>query len=125
MTDFGPVRPWAAWPNDKDRGQAIDIYVKMYRGEGFVKADTGKVQAGFDKIVLYWDAASGAFTHVARLMDNGQWMSKLGTLSDVEHVKPDTLGPAGQTGYGVVWGYMKRAKGKAGDSTPLKKKIEQ
>lgn len=118
------VAPWAVWPNTDDSGSSIDTYVKMFRGEGFVKATRGNQEAGFDKIVIYWEKASRTFTHVARQMENGHWWSKLGAASDVQHQKPDTLGPVGSPGgYGEVWGYMKRAKGLAPNDTPLKKRI--
>lgn len=119
------VAPWAIWPNQNDRGSGIDIYVKMYRGEGFVKASRGNLEAGFDKVVIYWDKAGQKFTHVARQMENGQWWSKLGRASDVHHLNPDSLGPVGSpAGYGQVWGYMKRAKGKANNETPLQVRIK-
>lgn len=119
------VMPWAVWPNTEDQGLAIKTYVKMFRGEGFVKASRGNLEVGFDKIVIYWDKASENFTHVARQMDDGRWWSKLGRASDVQHVKPDTLGPIGSpSGYGEVWGYMKRPKGAANKDTPLKVRIK-
>lgn len=118
------VEPWAVWPNTLDSGSSIETYVKMFRGEGFVKAVRGNREAGFDKIVIYWDKANKTFTHVARQMDDGQWWSKLGRASDVQHKEPHTLGPAGSPGgYGEVWGYMKRAKGLAAKDTPLKARI--
>ena len=118
--------PWAIWPNSEDSGLSIDTYVKMFRGEGFVKASRGNLEVGFDKIVIYWDKASKIFTHVARQMENGQWWSKLGKASDVQHMKPEVLGPAGSPGqYGEIWGYMKRAKGLAYKDTPLKARIKR
>lgn len=124
--DYGlAVAPWAVWPNKDDRGSSIEIYVKMFRGEGFVKAAKANLEPGFDKIVIYWDEATKSFTHVARQMDNGQWWSKLGRESDVKHKSPDTLGPTGSpAGYGKVWGYMKRPKGASSKSTPLKIQIK-
>lgn len=120
------VEPWAVWPNTDDVGHDIDTYVKMYRGEGFVKAARGNLEAGFDKIVIYWNETSKTFNHVARQMEDGQWWSKLGRASDVQHAKPNTLGPAGSPGdYGEVWGYMKRAKRFALKDTPLKVRIKQ
>lgn len=119
------VAPWAVWPNAEDRGSAIEIYTKMYRGEGFVKAIKGVREPGFEKIAIYWDKTSKQFLHVARQMEDGSWTSKLGRSSDVKHAKPDTLGPAGSPGgYGQLWGYMKRAKGLAGKQTPLQVRIQ-
>jgi hypothetical protein len=119
------VEPWAIWPNEEDRGSSIDIYVRMFRGEGFVKASKASYEPGFDKIVIYWHKATKSFTHVARQMEGGEWWSKLGKASDVKHKKPDTLGPVGSpAGYGEVWGYMKRPKGAASKETPLKRRIK-
>lgn len=126
MTDMGPVSPWAIWPDLAARGTAIETFVKMYRGEGFIKATGKKLEAGFDKIVLYWNDATGEFLHVARQHQDGTWWSKLGMASDVSHVGPDTLGPPGSPGgYGKVWGYMKRAKGLAAQDTPVRQCISR
>jgi hypothetical protein len=91
----------------------------------FVKAATSKFEVGFDKMAIYCDEKEKQFLHVFRQVPDGTWWSKLGPKSDVKHKRAETLGPLGSPGgYGKVWGYMKRPKGKANAATPLRKAID-
>ena len=77
------------WPDGVTRAGSVDAYVELFRVLGFEVSDGSKLEPGFEKIALY--AKNGEFTHVARLLESGNWTSKLGTLEDIEHNDLESL----------------------------------
>jgi hypothetical protein len=60
------------------------------------------LEPGFVKVALY--CAAGEYTHAARQLPDGRWISKLGKGEDIEH---DTPADVGGGAYGEVAGIMK------------------
>lgn len=71
---------------------------------GFEVCDNGNYEVGFEKILLYENEQKD-FAHVARLLPNGHWTSKMGGYEDIEHYKPEAVN--GNL-YGRPVLYMKR-----------------
>jgi hypothetical protein len=59
---------------------------------------------GFEKVAIY-QHDDGGFTHVARQLYTGVWISKLGPYEDIEHKTPDALN---SEDYGVPAVYLQR-----------------
>ncbi len=79
--------------------------VAFFETSGFRECETGKSEAGFDKIALYANDSKD-FQHVARLLPSGKWTSKLGGSFDVIH----TLEALEDGIYGKVQCFMKRQR---------------
>ena len=74
-----------------------------------------KPEDGYQKIAIY--SAGDRFTHVAKLLGNGWWASKLGDLEDIEHSSLHAL----EGGiYGLVARIMRRSElwTQNGNTTP-------
>lgn len=79
--------------------------MELFRELGFEESDDSNPEFGFEKIALY--AKNGEFTHVARLLESGNWTSKLGALEDIEHNDLDSL--AGDS-YGRPLAFLRRPR---------------
>jgi len=90
---------------------SIDAYVKLLSHfYNFQVCGTSEWEEGFKKIALYENTdeeGEVGFSHVALLLKNGRWRSKLGWLEDVEHQNLDVLAGAF---YGDPILFMKRPK---------------
>jgi len=99
------------WPDGLDRKASVEVFVQLYQKEGFEVCIGGLPEEGFEKIAIYArDSADGKKktpTHAARLLDSGEWTSKLGPCEDITHATVDAVhGPR----YGEVLFYMSRLK---------------
>ena len=100
-----PSGPFAYWPPGAPKTVTIAAFLAAYGASGYQECDAGDLEAGFEKIVIY--TKSGAPTHAARQLPDGQWSSKLGSLDDIaHHLDGVTDGPEG---YGQPAVFMKRA----------------
>ena len=70
--------------------------------------DNSEPEPGFEKIAVYGKV--GKFSHVARLLESGNWTSKLGTLEDIEHDDLDSLTEDLDNSYGQPLVFLRRAK---------------
>ena len=84
---------------------SVEAYVDLFRELGFEESANSEPEPGFEKIALY--ARAGEFTHVARLLDSGNWTSKLGVLEDIEHDDLDSLADGS---YGRPFMFLRRAR---------------
>ncbi|MBI2187273.1 MAG: hypothetical protein HYU37_09160 [Acidobacteria bacterium] len=100
-----PFRPDGFWPEGVELNDTLNGFVALFQAQGFVVCEDGNVEAGFEKIALYGNAAVNAFAHVARLSAAGVWVSKLGELEDIEH---NTLEALTSHGYGEPVMFLKR-----------------
>lgn len=56
---------------------------------GYEICENGDSEEGFEKVALY--EKNGDWTHIARLLPNGHWTSKMGKLEDIEHYTLESL----------------------------------
>jgi hypothetical protein len=99
------------WPESAPIEATVGAFVIAYSTCGWVECGTnGSLEAGFEKLALYVDKQQTVL-HAARQLHDGNWTSKLGPYKDIGHTSPAALesSPAGDSKYGVVAMYMKRA----------------
>lgn len=100
--------PGYYWPDGLPRDESVDAYVDLFRRLGFELCDDPEHESGFEKIAVYGKA--GKFSHAARLLESGNWTSKLGTLEDIEHDHLDSLTEDVDNSYGQPLVFLRRTK---------------
>jgi hypothetical protein len=80
----------AYWPPDVPREDSLDSYISLFASLGYEPCNDGRFEPGFEKVAIYTDS-SGVFTHVAKQEPDGQWISKMGNLEDIEHTSPEIV----------------------------------
>jgi hypothetical protein len=97
--------------------ETLECFVEAFRTLGYEPCDDEVLEANIEKIAIYADKA-GAPTHAARQLSSGAWVSKLGTLEDIEH---RTLRAIEGDAYGTVVQIMRRVRSAphAATSAPL------
>jgi hypothetical protein len=91
------------WPDGAPREYTVGAYIAAFRSQGFEVCDTGLLEGGIEKIVLYLDQDFPM--HAARQLPDGNWTSKMGGKEDICHDSVECLnGPS----YGAPSIYMKR-----------------
>jgi hypothetical protein len=107
--------PWwpnsldAFWPDAVPGEETIEAFVLAFATLGYELCDTGDLEAGCEKVVVY--ALDGKPTHAARQLADGKWTSKLGKGPLVMHNTPRGVeGPL----YGTVCMYLRRPVATAG-----------
>jgi hypothetical protein len=70
-----------------------DEYIQLFNKKGFCETQNRLFEKNKIKIAVYLkkDAFNYDFKHVARLLENGKWTSKLGDWEDIEHETPEDL----------------------------------
>jgi hypothetical protein len=68
----------------------IENYVKVFELRGYAVCPDSSFEQGFEKLAIYQEDDS-SFTHIARQLPNGLWLSKLGPYEDVQHKTPEAL----------------------------------
>ena len=100
---IGPPHVWFT----ASTAETLENYIENYGYVGFEETDTPEFEEGFEKVAIYVDE-DGEPLHAARLMENGNWTSKLGELEDMEH---QTLGCLECDDYGTAKAFLKRPRG--------------
>jgi hypothetical protein len=93
------------WPEGIPAARTLNAIILAYATLGFVPANGGDIESGFEKIALY--AREGRPTHAARQIGEALWSSKLGPLEDIEHTLEGLSGDR----YGTVVQFLKRPVG--------------
>jgi hypothetical protein len=107
--------PGYYWPDGVPNDDSTETLIQVYSLHGFELCDSGAVESGFDKLVIYVE--DGAYLHAARQTADGKWTSKLGEFEDIEH--KNLAGLAGRDpAYGKPEVFMRRAV-KLNSSDPL------
>ncbi len=96
--------PGCFWPKAIPMAYTLENYVKVFELFGYASCHDASLIAGFEKVAIYQDY-DGSFTHVARQLPAGTWISKLGRCEDIEHNNIDALT---STDYGVPAVYLQR-----------------
>jgi len=95
--------PFAYWPSGVPRQESIDAFIQAYETLGFLCCDEKHLEPGYEKIAIYVDKNRKP-THASRLLNNGNWTSKLGSLEDIEH----SFEGLENSSYGAVAQILKR-----------------
>ena len=93
--------PWAPvkqggvyWPAGVPFEDTLDAYSQAYASRGYEPCQSADIELGYEKIVIY--ELDGKPWHAARQLENGNWVSKMGSAVDIEHPEADSLeGPMG------------------------------
>ena len=88
--------PRAYWPSAFSGLTAIQAFESWLDADGWEPTDNSEFEKGIEKLALY--TKEGSPTHMARMLENGSWTSKLGQSIDISHELNDLEGPA----YGSV-----------------------
>jgi hypothetical protein len=91
------------WPPSVPRELTLDALIAAYKTVGFEVCADDSLEEGKEKIAIY--ALDGEPKHAARLLENGNWTSKMGDFEDIEH--PDSTAVCGPL-YGFVALFMSR-----------------
>lgn len=71
------------WPNGFPLAETIENFVDTFSSQNFQVCEHSDLEPGYEKIALY--AKDGRPKHMARMLPNGRWTSKLGDSYDIEH----------------------------------------
>jgi hypothetical protein len=94
------------WPKGVPRATTQEAFIGAFATLGYAPCDSGELEHGFDKVVLYADT-NNVPTHMARQLQDGAWTSKLGKSNDISHSTPDVVdGPL----YGRAQVFLKRLR---------------
>jgi len=97
--------PGCFWPKSlPPLDDSFDRYVQLFELLGYNICADSSLTPGFEKVAIY-QHDDGGFTHVARQLHTGAWISKLGPYEDIEHKTPDALN---SEDYGVPTVYLQR-----------------
>jgi hypothetical protein len=103
----------AYWPKGLDKAETVEAFVNAYATLGYAKCDDDStaLEAGFEKVAIYVDAA-GVPAHAAKQLPDGAWTSKLGEWEDIRHATPESMEDDGALGlgYGKVTVILKRKR---------------
>lgn len=91
------------WPNGFPLDETIENFVFTFGAQHFQCCEHSDLELGYEKIAIY--AKDGKPTHMARMLPNGRWTSKLGESHDIEH---KTLDGLEDSCYGQVAKLLKR-----------------
>jgi len=102
------------WPRGAPLQETVSAFQKAFELQGFRPCETGALEVGLEKIVLYCKPPNEP-THAAKQITDGphagQWLSKLGEDVDIRHETPEALeSPL----YGKVSAYFSRARSRTG-----------
>ena len=91
------------WPVSGITEPSIENGVAAFKQLGFIKTPNQQYEEGYERIAVY--EQDGEYTHAARQLASGRWVSKMGALEDIEH---DTLEGLVGAEYGTVHVIMRR-----------------
>lgn len=91
------------WPEGFPLVNTIENFVATFGAKNFQVCERPNFESGYEKVALY--AKDGRPTHMARMLPNGRWTSKLGDMWDIEH---RTLDGLEDSDYGQVVRLLKR-----------------
>lgn len=97
------IVPGYHWPDGVPREQSVEALIAALQTVGYVECEDNRPEKNHEKVALY--SKETMWTHVARLLPNRRWTSKIGSDTDIEH---RTLESLNGEQYGKVVKYMKR-----------------
>jgi len=95
------------WPANIRDDDSLEAFIEAFATLGYEPCTEAHQESGYEKLAIY--VFSGGVKHMARLLDNGKWTSKLGIDVDIEHELED-LTSNHQNGYGEAVQILRRLK---------------
>ena len=98
------------WPPGLPRNTNLSTAIAVFQWLGFEECDGPALEQGWDKIAIYGKVVGNrtVYTHAARQLENGKWISKLGRWYDIHHDTPEAVACVA---YGTVAKVLKRTHG--------------
>ena len=119
---LGKTDEWWSWTTDgtwldecNHQGRWLANLQCMFDVHGYEVCDTDVHEAGYEKVALYGNLV-GFWTHAARQLPDGRWISKMGPDEDIIHKSPNDLVPGP---FGTVQCLMKRRLPESGNQATL------
>ncbi len=78
------------WPPGARSADTLEGWKDVFEIHNYSDCDSHGFEPEFEKIAIFVDS-DGIPSHVARQLGSGQWTSKLGKGSDIEHMTLDVL----------------------------------
>jgi hypothetical protein len=94
------------WPANVPRDETLQGFIRAFGTLGYSPCDDGELEAGLEKVAIYVDEHNTP-THMARQLPTGDWVSKCGSMEDIEHETLEAL--EGSQEYGAVAQFLKRS----------------
>ena len=76
--------PTRYWPPGALAELTLEGLTSAFATQRYAACDTGELEPGFEKVVIYVNTATG-LTHAARQLESGAWTSKIGAWEDITH----------------------------------------
>lgn len=97
---------YSYWPAECVKCSDFNCLFGMFlKALGYAKCENGDLENGVEKVAIFADGRDH-WTHAARQLGDGWWVSKLGIDVDITHETPEALEG---TSYGRVVLFLKRA----------------
>lgn len=103
MAMWPTTHPRYYWPNGFPLAESIENFVNTFRSQNFQICENPDLELGYEKIALH--AKNDRPKHMARILPNGKWTSKLG---DSYHIEHNNLKGLEGKNYGQVVKLLKR-----------------
>ena len=97
-------RPRTYWPEGVPDDGRIDSLQRLFELQGYTECSDHQVEIGFTKVALY-ATPDRQWTHAAKQLRNGRWLSKCGKGHDIEH----SLRGLESAAYGTATKFLRRA----------------
>ncbi len=107
------TRPWWPrqsgyyWPHGVRDDTSVEAFIEAFQTLGYEPCEGDAPEAGYEKVAIY--VYNHNVKHVARLLLNNLWSSKLGEDYDIEHELEDLMSNHSR-GYGEVVQILKRPR---------------
>lgn len=98
------------WPPEAPCEETIECFILAFKTRGYTPCADGRLELGYQKVAIYADYDRTPL-HMARQRFWGSWVSKLGELEDILHLKLNQVachGPHPIAYYGDAIQFMKR-----------------
>lgn len=68
------------WPNQAPVEETLAAFIAAFSTRGYAECTNGDFETGFEKVAIY--CLGNAPKHAARMLPNGDWVSKMGSAED-------------------------------------------
>jgi hypothetical protein len=98
------------WPRQPEAMTDIQEFLEVFATLSYSECEGPDFEAGFEKVAIYTDPATGDPKHMARQVEGGVWLSKMGDSEDIRHTVRSIEGPF----YGFATRFLRRGVARRG-----------